>query len=321
MDLNDIAVVVPVKNEEKTIQTLIDSVDAQTFLPKVVVFVDGGSKDKTNEIIEKNVKNNSFKIKLIKTKDAYPGEARNIGIKSTVCKLIAFTDAGIRLNRLWLEELIRPLRKDEGVDVVYGAYEPVIDSFIRDCSLIAFIPPKETRQGLIIRTDFIASSLFKREICDSVGGFPPFRAAEDRIFMDKVKNKGAKVKYTDRAIAYWEIPGSIKAIFKRSFEFSYHDLIAKRGKDWHYSVFRTYGILLIFLALGIFIQPLFLFGILAVWGVRLTRLFIKKKKDFKLKFLVNLKYFSMINLIVFLTDTALFCGAVKYTFSRHGKTK
>jgi len=321
--MRKVSLVVPVKNEEKTIKALIDSIGEQSSLPGEVVFVDGGSDDNTRSIIREKAREAPFEIKLVVAQKAYPGQARNIGVKESLHELVAFTDAGIRLDKKWLEELVRPIDENGDIDVVYGAFQPLSNSFIRECSLIAYIPAREkVRPGeRLFRTNSIASSLFKRQVFDSVAPFPPFRAAEDKVFMDGVKKSGARIFHTDKAVVYWQIPESIKAIFKRFREYSAHDIAAGRARDWHYSVFRTYAAVLLLSLLGIFITPLFLWGIALLWTARIGRMFFKKREDFKLKFLLDPRYLFGIMFIVLVTDIALFYGSLKYTGVRHEKLK
>ena len=42
-----------------------------------------------------------------------------------------------------------------------------------------------------IRSNFIASTLLKKELWAKAGGFPDWRAAEDLIFMENVNKSGA----------------------------------------------------------------------------------------------------------------------------------
>lgn len=317
--MKDVSLIVPVRDEEGTIERLIDSISLQTVLPGEAIFVDGGSKDNTKKIIKEMAREASFAIKLIEVEDAFPGEGRNLGVKESSFDLIAFTDAGIKLDKRWLEELILPMEEDGTIDCVYGAYEPIVDSFVKECSLIAYIPAKEEVGGKIFRTNFIASSLFKKKVFEDVGGFPPFRAAEDKIFMDRVKEAGARIYYTDKAKVYWEIPASIIGIFNRFSEFSSHDILAGRARDWHWSIFRTYTILLALLFLGIFIDRLFLLGTIGIWLSRLARIFYKKRENFRLKFISDIRYFLTISYIVLVTDAALFCGTMRYLKVRYAK--
>ena len=146
--------------------------------------------------------------------------------------------------------------------------------------------------------------------------FPPFRAAEDRIFMENVKKSGAKTAYTEKAIARWEIPGSIAGIFKRFQEFSYHDILAGRAKDWHYSVCRTYGLSILFLAFGFLVSPFFIWAAAVLWLVRIFNLYYRHRSDLKPKFMLDPRYVLTICFIMLLTDLALFCGSARYIWKR-----
>ena len=53
--MKDVSIVVPVRDEERTIQALIDSISEQTVLPGEAIFVDGGSRDDTKKIINDNI--------------------------------------------------------------------------------------------------------------------------------------------------------------------------------------------------------------------------------------------------------------------------
>jgi hypothetical protein len=204
------------------------------------------------------------------------------------------------------------MEADEEVDGVYGAYEPVVNSFVKECSLIAYIPPKEKIGKKIFRTNFIASSVFKKRIWTAVGGFPPFRAAEDKIFMDKVKNLRAHIVYTDKAVVYWDIPGTIQGIYDRFCQFSSHDLLAGRGSDWHYSVSRTYLVMLVCILLGFFVNKILIWGVLPMLVLRVIRIYMKHRWDVRLKYIFDIRYLAAITVIIFVTDLAMFAGSLKW---------
>src|SRR2546422_11174471 len=88
-----VSVVVPVRNEESSIGGVIESMLGQSMPPKEIIFVDGGSSDKTREIIRDCI-NDEDPLRLIEHRDAYPGRARNLGIQQARTEWIAMTDAG-----------------------------------------------------------------------------------------------------------------------------------------------------------------------------------------------------------------------------------
>jgi len=314
-----ITLVIPVKNEAATIGPLAGSIMRQTLQPAEVIFVDGGSVDGTPAAAEAALRNASFKTRVIKLERAYPGEGRNAGIENAENPLIAFTDGGIVLDSGWLEALVRRFDEVPGCDAVYGRYEPVIDSFLKECSLMAYVPAAEKIGTGYMRTNFIASSLFRKEACLKAGGFPPYRAAEDKLFMDKVRETGARIAYTAGAVVYWQISGTVRGIFKRFCEFSAHDIMAGRARDWHHSVFRSYAIMLFFLAAGLIFNKALMLAAPAVFAARVILLYVRKRRDVRLKYAANPLHWAVTAFILLVTDAALFCGSVKYIWMKHEK--
>src|SRR5687768_13766119 len=192
-----ISVIVPVRNEEDSIQALLDGLLNQTRLPDEIVITDGGSTDRTREIIEGYIQR-GFPVRLIREKAALPGRGRNVAATHASCEWLAFTDAGIRPDREWLAALARRAEADHA-DVVYGAWEPVTESFFTECAAISYVPPPGKRGDALIRPRFIASSLMRRIVWESVGGFPEhLRSAEDLVYMNNVAEAGFRITYAPR---------------------------------------------------------------------------------------------------------------------------
>jgi glycosyltransferase involved in cell wall biosynthesis len=114
-----ISLVVPIFNEEDSLEKLVESINRQTFQPDEVILVDGGSTDKTVEVFERFCPPDSI-YKLVKTGRATPGKGRNIGVENARNQWIAFTDAGITLDKDWLAELVKIVEINPTTEVVYG---------------------------------------------------------------------------------------------------------------------------------------------------------------------------------------------------------
>lgn len=302
-----VSVVIPVKNEEDSLDILLTSIFNQRRKPDEVVIVDANSSDSSKDIVKRYV-DKGVPINLLEIGDAYPGTARNAGVKKAKYQIIAFTDAGIKLTPQWLEKLIEPIERNPDVDVVYGSYAPMVDSFFRECASIAYVAPPIYREGRYFRTHYVASSLVKKEVWASVGGFPGFRAGEDMIFVKRICEKGYNIAYSPDALVYWQIQPDLKNTLKRFINYSKHDLIAGRARDWHFGVVRMYLVGILFIILAILHMPFWLILLGILFLARISKLILTKtRSNLKLKYFMP-KRFICISCLVFLIDMAVFLG-------------
>lgn len=250
-----ISVIVPVRNEEASVRALLDGLINQTRRPDEIVMTDGGSTDATREIIEEYIERGE-PIRLIRERMALPGRGRNLAARRASSEWLAFTDAGIRPANDWLAALAERIEQEQTADVVYGSWEPVTDSFFKECAAIAYVPPPiATDDNNYMRPRFIASAMMRRSVWSAVGGFPEhLRSAEDLLFMDKVKEENFHTVYAPRALVRWNIQPTLWRTFKRFLSYSRHNLRAGLWKQWQATVFKRYALVIILalpaLALG-----------------------------------------------------------------------
>jgi glycosyltransferase involved in cell wall biosynthesis len=249
-----VSVVVPVRNEADSVWLLLDALRGQTLPPREIVITDGGSKDGTVEIVEEFIKGGA-PVKLIREEGALPGRGRNLGAQQARCEWVAFTDAGTRPGENWLAALAERCEKEPSVDVVYGAYEPIVDSFFKECAAIAYVPPRHRAQAGFLRPPSIASALMRRRVWEAVGGFPEdLRSAEDLLFMEKIEKAGFHIAREPQAVVYWNIQPTLWRTFKRFATYSRWNIRAGLWRRWQAAIFRRYALVLV-LAL-----PAFVFG-------------------------------------------------------------
>ncbi|MBL0272555.1 MAG: glycosyltransferase [Chitinophagaceae bacterium] len=184
-----ISLVIPIFNESKTIAELVSTIGSQVYQPEEVILVDGGSTDNTLQILNEMTINKQ-KLRIISVKKAMPGEGRNIGSAQAACEWIAYTDAGIKLDQHWLEQLVKRIEEIPEADIIYGNFSPQISSFFDKCAAISYVPALLPGR---IRTKSIASCLLKKEVWEKTGGFPDWRATEDLVFIEKPKGWVIKV--------------------------------------------------------------------------------------------------------------------------------
>jgi glycosyltransferase involved in cell wall biosynthesis len=308
-----VSLVAPVKNEADSIECLMESVAAQTRRPDEMIIVDGGSEDGTPEIVEEWLSRRSLSDwgRVARADEATPGKGRNIGVANAKYDWIAFTDAGIRVEKHWLERLIEVAESDDRIDVVYGGCEPAADTFFERCAALAYVAPKRLRDGRLMRGPVIPSSLIRREVWEGVGGFQDLRAAEDLIFMEAVERQGYKIAWAPEAVVWWRLPSGFGRVFRRFALYSLHNVRIGRQYDWHYGVARQYAVLIIFAILSfalsgrLWLAPL---ALLLGYGARVAKSVWTRREGRGLIWALNPARFAMVAAILLTIDAATFAG-------------
>ena len=299
-----LSLVIPVKNESNSLAALIDSIEKQTFQPDEIILVDGGSTDETIELAEQfAVKNPGLKI--IKVAEASPGKGRNLGIGAAENEWIALTDAGIKLDKEWLEKLSKATENSPAADIVYGNFAPVTDSFFEKCAAISFVPAANENS---IRGRSVASMLLKKNVWKQVGGFPDLRAAEDLIFMEEADKQGFKSVFAPKAKIHWQICHNFPSTFKKFSLYSKHNALIGRHWDWHYGIVKHYLLVSLFVILAILHSWWWLFGIPAWLAARTAKRLLSHRYEYGVKILFNPFIFGGVALIILTIDAATFSG-------------
>jgi glycosyltransferase involved in cell wall biosynthesis len=92
--MTEISVIISAYNSSQYILEALDSVFAQSFTDFEVIVVDDGSTDDTRQKIH----NYPHAIRYFYQENGGPSKARNLGIRESKGKYIAFLDA----NEIWL---------------------------------------------------------------------------------------------------------------------------------------------------------------------------------------------------------------------------
>ena len=259
-----VSVIVPVRNEEQSIRALLESLLAQTRVPDEIVITDGGSNDATTAIIDEYIKRGE-PINLVRAGAALPGRGRNLAAAAASSEWLAFIDGGIEPVKEWLASLMERA-ESTGADVVYGAWEPIIDSFFKECAAIAYVPAPTETDGVIIRPRFIASSLMRRTVWEAAGGFPEsLRSAEDILFMNAIERAGFQEAREPRAIVRWNIQPTLGRTFKRFLTYARHNIRAGLWRDWQAAILRYYLLVIVLMLPAIFLGAKWLIVPLVFW--------------------------------------------------------
>ena len=121
-DLPFISIINPIRNVERTIETNLKYLlDIDYPKDKMeIVFGDGGSTDKTVDIIREWQKKYELIKLVIVPNSKSPGEARNAALKMAKGEYILFTDGDCAPRRDWAKKMLEPFFKDPSIGMVGG---------------------------------------------------------------------------------------------------------------------------------------------------------------------------------------------------------
>lgn len=244
-----VSLVVTVLNEEKTIDSFLESAAAQTLRPDEVVIVDGGSNDQTIKLVQSSkFKGQSYGInlKILEKRDANRAEGRNFAIKKAKNEIIAISDAGCLLDKNWLEEIVKPF-SDSTVDVVAGYYQAKTKTIFEKCvaPFVLVMPDKVDPNEFLPATRSMA---IRKNVWEKTGGFQEdFSDNEDYVFANKLKKEKFKIVFCPKAVVYWLPRSNLKSFWKMIYRFARGDAKAGLRKLKVITVFGRYIVFVVLL--------------------------------------------------------------------------
>lgn len=201
---------------------LLHSLLKQTIIPDEIFIIDGGSTDKTIDIITAfQKKHRTFPLKLLKKK-GNRAVARNYGIRHAKNSILLLSDAGCILSPTWAEEIMKPFHSPYVVAVA-GYYKGKASSVFQKSLLpyVLVMPERIKKRTFLPSTRSMA---IRKKMWKSLGGFPEmYSHNEDYVFARNLEKKGKKIFFAKKAIVYWLPRKTILSAFIMFFRFAYGD--------------------------------------------------------------------------------------------------
>lgn len=116
-----VSICVPVYNMEKYLKECIETLINQTLKEIEIIFVNDGSTDKSEKILEE-YKNKYSNIKVITQKNKGLGDARNTGLENAIGEYVGFVDADDFVEYNMYERMYDEAKKQEA-DIVMCDYK------------------------------------------------------------------------------------------------------------------------------------------------------------------------------------------------------
>lgn len=228
----NVSICITVFNEGETIAPLLDSLLNQSKKAGEIVIVDGGSTDKTIEIIRHSQKKyGGIKLLIEKVSRA---KGRNLGVDIAKGDIIAITDGGCVAERDWLKNITAPFATGR-VDISAGFYKMTGHSLFQKAeSVFMGVTPRKFGINFLPSTRSMA---FTKNAWVAVGGFPEGKenSAEDTDFNYKAVKMGLKYSRVKSAIVEWGMPETLSEFFNKIESYAKWD---GRYKIWWHPVQR-----------------------------------------------------------------------------------
>jgi len=235
-----VSVVIPVLNTDQTVGLTLNSLLSQTYENREIIVVDGGSTDKTKDIVRK------YPVKLIESEKKSIPYQKNLGIKNSKGEIVAFTDADCVVDKNWLKHLIQNYSCDSIV-ACGGAILPYTTPYVNNKpqTIVERFSAKELiNPYFYFKTDkpielkkikksfrsecisFISdcilggNSSYRKDFLNKVGGFDNnIKIGEDIDICYRIHKMGLPIIWDPRAIVYHPPKRTINGLIAQYYEY------------------------------------------------------------------------------------------------------
>jgi len=277
-----VAVLVPAYNEERVIERTVRAVLASSYPRLRVIVIDDGSSDNTLQVLRDSFVPEiaSGKVKVLTKPNSGKAEALNFGLEYVTEEIFVGIDADTIIHPRAVELLV-PHFLDPRIAALAGnakvgnrvnlwtrwqALEYITSQNFerRAMNVFGAIPVVPGAIGAW-RTDYVRQ----------VGKYHNDTVAEDADLTMALLERGYRVEYEDRALAFTEAPSDVSGLMRQRFRWSFgilqsvwkHRGVLRRGGTLGWIVLPNIIIFQIMLPLvSPFIDLMFLFG-LADYGM------------------------------------------------------
>ena len=237
-----VSFILPTRNVEKTISSLLDSIFSQEYDGEIEVLIMDSSDDRTAEIAK------GFPVEFIwvEPEDYNYGKTRNEGAAMTDGDLLAFlsTDVEIR-DKGWLSKLTSHF-SDPCVAGVYGRQlpkesSPPMEQFfiLQTYPAAGYIMSLESgsmRRGMVFFSN--TNSAIRRSVWNQIK-IPEMLKSEDQEWAKRVLLAGYKIVYDSDAVVYHSHSYSLKSVFQEYFDSGAVMPVVYRERIVNYSMINS----------------------------------------------------------------------------------
>lgn len=179
------SIIIPAYNRAHLIQETIDTVLRQTHTRFELIFVNDGSTDNTQQVIE-SIYTNDSRVKYFFKQNGERGAARNFGLKQAKGDYAVFLDSDDLMQSNYLETLNKIIAENQGIKLLAVKY-----NYLNNGKTVTHPELQDLPEGWYDRTIFLKGNILACNYSiilkdKSLSYFPEERelsSAEDWLFL------------------------------------------------------------------------------------------------------------------------------------------
>ena len=224
--LSRISVVIPVRNEERHIAAVLQALRTQDYPSDrfEIVVADGGSSDRTAEIVAQYASQLGAPIRLVQNPSIRSSSGRNVGVAASKGEIIVFVDGHCHVRNRNLLKNISRLFDETGADILC---RPQPLDFPTNSSMQKVIAAARASwlghgHGSTIYSRQLegwvdpssAGAMYRRDLFSEFGGFDEtFDACEDVEFNYRLHQFGMKAYISPELTVLYEPRKTLRSLF------------------------------------------------------------------------------------------------------------
>lgn len=209
MTTPSLSVVIPTLNAADEIDSLLDTIEAQSVQPLDILVVDSSSDDGT---VDEVAKHPCVNLVRIERKEFNHGSTRDMALRRSAGEFVCFlTQDAVPASNRYLERLVAPFLADDSIALVTGRQLPKANARRFEQLVRKFnypnVPSVRSKSDLPeygIKTFFASDtcSAYRRTAYLECGGFDYVNTNEDMLMAARFIASGLKVAYEPSAEVY-----------------------------------------------------------------------------------------------------------------------
>lgn len=193
-----VSVIIPYHQKKKYFKSTLKSVLTQTFQDYEIIIVYNDKNYDDLDYIKTLIKKNKKILLVIKKKNLGAGMARNLGIKNSKGKFIAFLDSDDLWKKNKLEKQIMFMKKNK-FEISHTAYEVKKDNKKKIINSKTFYNYLELLKACSIGL----STIIVKKKFFTQNRFSNLKTHEDFLLWLQILKKGYKIHYLNRNLTTW----------------------------------------------------------------------------------------------------------------------